>query len=207
MPTKLINIYKVKYMTRIISSWGIVAVLTISLLIIAFFLTHKYRYALLMKVGFEPSSLCSGKTDIISLNNYLDNGGDVNLNIEVKDHELTEEYDDNLEYTGSLLHCAILFDQTQIVKLLLEHGANPNIYGFESDSNKNYQKAKTTPLLRTILRSADQEIILLLLDYGANPNFADQNGDIPFYSLSEKRKNYSDCSIGSTVFCNKQHNQ
>jgi hypothetical protein len=72
-----------------------------------------------MKVGFEPSNLCSGNTDIASLNSYLDDGNDVNLNVVIKDHELTEEYDDRREHNGSLLHCAILFNQTKIVKLLL----------------------------------------------------------------------------------------
>jgi ankyrin repeat protein len=194
-------------MTKNKLPWKILTASTIFLLLIAFLLIYRYRYDLLMKVGFEPSNLCSGSTDIASLGSYLDDGGDVNLGVVVKDYELTEEYDYSREHSGSLLHCAILFNQTTKVKLLLKRGANPNLHGFESTSSKNYQKEKTTPLARTILRSADQEIILLLLDYGANPNFADQNGDIPFHSLSQKKKNYPDCSIGSTVRCNKHHNQ
>jgi ankyrin repeat protein len=175
-------------MTRNRLHWVITAIPTFFILLIAFLMIYRYRYSLLMKVGFEPSNLCSGNTDIASLNSYLDDGNDVNLNVVIKDHELTEEYDDRREHNGSLLHCAILFNQTKIVKLLLKHGASPNFYGFESDGNNNYQKAKITPLLRAVSRSVDQEIILLLLDYGANPNFADQDGNIPFHSLSEKKR-------------------
>ena len=62
-----------------------------------------------------------------------------------------------LGYTA--LHMAVKEDNEEHCKVLLENGADPNVFGVKSDYFK-------TPLHR----ARTQKVVQLLLKYGADPN-------------------------------------
>ena len=63
----------------------------------------------------------------------------------------------SLGYTA--LHMAVKEDNEEHCKVLLENGADPNVFGVKSDYFK-------TPLHR----ARTQKVVQLLLKYGADPN-------------------------------------
>jgi ankyrin repeat protein len=67
---------------------------------------------------------------------------------------------------STALHMAVMYERFDIVKLLLEKGADPNNF-FESERGKG-----PTP----IMRAKSKEMVCILLRFGADPNFTDGNG-------------------------------
>lgn len=89
-------------------------------------------------------------------------------------------------YTGNtLLNKAVSYADTQvgyeIVKLLLEHGANPNQVGYCAE----------LPLETAFLTP---KVVALLLEYGANPNQANGLGYVPLHRII-----YEDAEIAIPV--------
>jgi serine/threonine protein kinase len=88
-------------------------------------LLHQYRYAFLTIVGLQPRDLCKviRNNDLVPLNDYLNHGGSTNVNVAINDHE--SDYQGYVY--GSLLHCAIEYEQTKIALDLLDRGADSNL--------------------------------------------------------------------------------
>lgn len=97
------------------------------------------------------------------INSFLKRNNDINI----------------INYGGfTLLHYAVLDGDEELVKFLLENGANPNI---QSNINKN------TPLhINSSIGSQKEKtinIMRLLLENGANPNIQDEKGWTPLMEL------------------------
>jgi len=74
--------------------------------------------------------------------------------------------------------CAVPAHRLELVRLLLEQGADPNC----SDENG-------TPLKNAIAVEEDCELVRLLLEYGADPTTGDDNGVTPFeYAVTGRMK-------------------
>jgi ankyrin repeat protein len=152
---------------------------------IALFSGYQYRYILLSKAGFQPLGLCYESMDIVSVNDYLNQGG-ANTMMELPGSEA------KVFAYYPLLHCAIKFQHTEIIRSLLNHGADPNVYSFDEHTNiySSYQhtqyvkNSKATSLHRAIIYLSNHEIIDLLLNQGANPNLSDQDGNTPVHYLA-----------------------
>ncbi len=78
------------------------------------------------------------------------------------------------DFGCTALHDAVFYDLPDIVKLLLESGANPNIRDKESGS---------TPLDKAI-SDGYADIVELLLLYGADANARDRNGQTPLHEAA-----------------------
>jgi serine/threonine protein kinase len=154
---------------------------------------YQHRYAIFKLSGIESSSLCKwisrgyeytifdynsgekNRAGTLSLDNYLNHGGDVNIIIIIneQDGESSMHYKDS----GTLLHCAIANRQVKFVKDLLERGANPNTKSTEVTtdvtSDKEEKRIILTPLQRTNNKDkhdkSDEydEIRRYLIEYGA----------------------------------------
>jgi ankyrin repeat protein len=70
----------------------------------------------------------------------------------------------------SLLWCAVRKHSTDTVKLLLDHGSNPNHYGKDFDGTKTYYHGEPRSPLAKAMKFHREEIAELLLDYGADPH-------------------------------------
>jgi ankyrin repeat protein len=131
-----------------------------AILMISIPLIYQYRYGFLTTLGLPPRDLCTviEKQDIKSLHEYLTHGVSINANVAIS----------NDGRTGSLLHCALVYNQDVIVKDLLENGASLD----SIDSNNK------TPLIAAI--SARQlDLVKLLIAKGAEVNDRDSNGQTP----------------------------
>jgi uncharacterized protein len=99
------------------------------------------------------------------------------------------------EHNGeTVLHCVAGGSDTRAVRLLLDHGANPNIrtkpgmttYGLWRDARVRGE----TPLHRAAAWGSP-EVIQLLLDAGADPTIRDANNDTPLSWASWYRREKS----------------
>ncbi len=70
----------------------------------------------------------------------------------------------------SPLHRAVIMGHTDIVEILLKHGANPN--GLTPGN---------TRILHIAIRCKKYDIIECLMKYGADPNLPDSNGNYPIH--------------------------
>ncbi|MBN8542811.1 MAG: ankyrin repeat domain-containing protein [Alphaproteobacteria bacterium] len=83
---------------------------------------------------------------------------------------------DALDNEGiSALHYCVINGLYALAKLLLNHGANPNIMSPES---------KVTPLTIAALER-QRDMVELLIHYGANPNICTQDGKSPLELMPE----------------------
>jgi serine/threonine protein kinase len=157
-------------------SWKSIAVYTVSTAILIFL--YHYRYAFLTPIHIQPKNICSADSSVSSVSDYLDHGGNINATMEVSWPEGSETYG----YTYyPLVHCAIKFNKTEILKNLLVRGADPNIYSYNPQSRIR----KETPLHLAIFMSGKQEIVKTLLDNGANSSLLDQDGNSPLHNLAQ----------------------
>jgi ankyrin repeat protein len=98
------------------------------------------------------------------------------------------------EHLSHLLVKAITNGQTEIVRLLLEHGANPN------GTPEN-----PSPLIEGIT-NGQTEIVRLLLEHGANPNGTPENPSPLIEAIRHSRTSIVsilleyDCFLGNTAF-------
>jgi serine/threonine protein kinase len=138
-------------------------------------IVYQYRYGFLSLVNLPSHDLCKviQKSDLKSLQDILSHGASIDATV-----VFSESWNDDLYYekeTGSLLHCAVYYNQARIAKYLLEHGANPNLL---SNSEFRFGTYSSTPLNWIIEKkcqaedddfcwSARHKIINLLLEHKA----------------------------------------
>eukprot|EP00526_Cylindrotheca_closterium_P003225 CAMPEP_0113647790 /NCGR_PEP_ID=MMETSP0017_2-20120614/25322_1 /TAXON_ID=2856 /ORGANISM="Cylindrotheca closterium" /LENGTH=1578 /DNA_ID=CAMNT_0000559917 /DNA_START=812 /DNA_END=5548 /DNA_ORIENTATION=+ /assembly_acc=CAM_ASM_000147 len=82
---------------------------------------------------------------------------------------------DSTQDGKTMLLCTILYQRLDVAKLLLEHGADPNISDKDGD----------TPLIDASMYG-NTNIVELLLEKGADPNVCIKNGDTALYIASNK---------------------
>jgi serine/threonine protein kinase len=138
--------------------WKGVAIAAI-ILSISVSLIDRYRYALLTTIGLPPRDLCQviRKNDKRSFHEYLSQGVSVNANVEIFKKEAV--------ITGSLLHCAIEYRQTEIIAYLVRNGADLN--SLNSD--------RQSPLMFAV-QSANDSAVKYLIQSGVNPNIMEDTG-------------------------------
>jgi serine/threonine protein kinase len=149
-------------------SWTNEAIYGITLLTL--FFCYPYRHVLLLKAGIQPNDFCSSNMDIANINDYINHGGDINIEV-----SLPFDFDPRVdEQNLSLLNCAIKFNKVEIVKSLLNHGADFNAHG----------SYPYTALHEAVLYSSNKHIIEMLLEAGSNPNAAVLDGNTPVHCLA-----------------------
>ena len=121
----------------------------------------------------------------------MDHGANVNL---ANDKGWTPLYqavkNRNLE-TGAvpLLKTGTLTSELELIKIVLDHGADPNIRMKANSQGRNGQggtwlnEAGATPFLRAAL-NGDVTVMKMLLPYGADPNLATNDGTTPLMALA-----------------------
>jgi len=117
--------------------------------------------------------------------------------------------EDNIVFVRSPLSTAIEMKNLELVKLLVEHGAdvnpkfpNPNplseaaaagskeiiLYLLEKGADVNrIDDMGFAPVHNAVLKKVNSEILTLLLEHGANPDIKDPNGETPlFYAVRNR---------------------
>jgi serine/threonine protein kinase len=172
-------------------------------------LLHQYRYAFLTIVGLQPRDLCKviRNNDLAPLNDYLNHGGSTDVSVMINDQD---SKDQGYDY-GSLLHCAIEYEQTNIALNLLKRGADTNLRNSKglaplhqvivSDlpepQKKNLLQAlvahnadvnatsnnSESPLILAI-KKQDPELVRSLIKLKADPNSTDKEKPLLWHILS-----------------------
>ena len=104
---------------------------------------------------------------------YPDLGDATPLHFSIRHRHLSRAYGSG-HYVGGFTEPEL---HIEVVKLLLEHGANPNATMIEGGESGN-----RTPLHRAA-RFYSPNTARLLLEHGANPNAQDETGETPLYHL------------------------
>jgi len=86
------------------------------------------------------------------------------------------------QHADTALGLAVLSNRTEMVQLLLQHGANPNL-GVSRDSLGRF-----APPLSVAAQHGNPEIIDLLLGAGADPAKANNMGDLPIHYAARSGK-------------------
>jgi serine/threonine protein kinase len=132
--------FRVQRGNQIRFPWKGVAISAI-ILSISVSLINRYRYSFITTVGLVPHGLCEAikQQDVKFIDEYISQGGNVNAEVEIRD---SGDSGDSLNpiATGSLLHCAIAYQNAEIVEYLLKNGADPN------SSSHYLGKDASTPL-------------------------------------------------------------
>jgi serine/threonine protein kinase len=157
-------------------------------------LSYQHRYAFLTLAGLPPQDLCTAieKNDLLPLNEYLNHGGNVNINVTISDNPLSGNG------SGSLLHCAIEHDKMDIAENLLKRKANPNELNGQGSTplhqviNKyrhvqEYTATKSADLVFLIDKKTNSEclgkkisrFLKLLVDHKADLNARNSRGESP----------------------------
>lgn len=111
------------------------------------------------------------------------------------DHGANTEVDGEFSGDTPLYYAASAGNSVEIVKILLEHGANPNV---RMTAELGYDFP-----LHEAARTGDKDVVLLLLAFGANPCAkcgATWLGSI-LAILSGERNQYTACQMASTEEC------
>jgi serine/threonine protein kinase len=145
-------------------------------------LIYEYRYAFIAKLGSPLYEVCQKieRKDLKSLRRHLDRGLDVNANVAIK---YGGSHGDSIE-SGSLLHCAIEHRQIEIIKELLDRGADIN--SLNSDSSSPIYHAIDSCCQTDDMKTAEMKIVSLLLEKKANINIKDRDGRTPLRLAVEK---------------------
>jgi serine/threonine protein kinase len=145
-------------------------------------LIYEYRYAFIAKLGSPLYEVCQKieRKDLKSLRRHLDRGLDVNANVAIK---YGGSHGDSIE-SGSLLHCAIEHRQIEIIKELLDRGADIN--SLNSDSSSPIYHAIDSCCHTDDMKTAEMKIVSLLLEKKANINIKDRDGRTPLRLAAEK---------------------
>ncbi|WP_310412927.1 ankyrin repeat domain-containing protein [Chamaesiphon sp. OTE_8_metabat_110] len=148
---------------------------TIAATILAIFvpLIYEYRYAFTTRLGFPARDICDAieRNDVTSLQQYLDRGVSVNATVVNAGRSYIAV---SPSRAGSLLHCAIEHKQVEIVKYLLENGAN--IYTLNSNSWAPIHEAINMPCGDDKDCARRTQIIMYLLDYKTDINLKGSDG-------------------------------
>jgi serine/threonine protein kinase len=145
-------------------------------------LIYEYRYAFIAKLGSPLYEVCQKieRKDLKSLRRHLDRGLDVNANVAIK---YGGSHGDSIE-SGSLLHCAIEHRQIEIIKELLDRGADIN--SLNSDSSSPIYHAIDSCCHTDDMKTAEMKIVSLFLEKKANINIKDRDGRTPLRLAVEK---------------------
>lgn len=92
--------------------------------------------------------------------------------------------------TGSILYNAVRKNQTEVVKKLLEHGADANFVDEEGE----------TPIFSALYSEIDQEIRNSLHKYGANMNHINKAGNTPLMHTAIMSLKYGYQSTDEAIF-------
>jgi Protein kinase domain/Ankyrin repeats (many copies)/Ankyrin repeat len=180
--------FRIQTGTKIGFPWKGMAIVT-AIATIFVPLIYLYRYAFIARLGLPAYEICNTiqAGDIQTLDEHLNRGLDINANVAIHDDDGTKGYP--IE-TGSLLHCAIAHRQIEIIKDLLDRGADVESLNsgnlspindaicFCSDYDESCQTAAG--------KTADTKIVSLLLEHKANINAEDRNGNTPIRSAVQK---------------------
>ncbi|GFY65492.1 uncharacterized protein TNIN_39921 [Trichonephila inaurata madagascariensis] len=98
-----------------------------------------------------------------------------------KDGKFGDYINDNIYVRPALILAASKGGKIEIIKLLLENGANPNIQDERGDT------ALFAHIMFGLPRNADSKITELLLKHGADPNIKNDNGDSTLYWACYRR--------------------
>ena len=138
----------------------------------------------------SKADICANKIILSSMRNAIFIG-DINVldNLLIKHPGLINEVND---FGGGLLFSAIACGNQDIVKLLLEHGADTNEVdktGYTPLSKlleeRYSQKKMFAGASSSRERTVNKEIIKALLMYNADPNYLDANGTTPLIKAIE----------------------
>ncbi|MFB2979310.1 ankyrin repeat domain-containing protein [Microseira sp. BLCC-F43] len=131
--------------------WGAIASLGMAT-IATMFVLNSYRWAILNRLGFEPTgTICYDANEI---RNYINQGGNPN----------------SLKDPTSLLGCAAAFNNKELALLLIAKGADVNALNQWSQ----------TPL-HWAAQNNSKDVAQLLIVKGANVNAKEQSGDTPLH--------------------------
>jgi serine/threonine protein kinase len=135
-------------------------------------LVHEYRYAFITKLGSPLYEVCQTieRKDRKSLRRHLDRGLDINANVAIK---YDGEYGNSIE-SGSLLHCAIEHGQIEIIKDLLDRGADIN--SLNSDGLSPIYHAVDSCCQTDDMKTIGMRVVSLFLDKKADINIKGQDG-------------------------------
>lgn len=86
--------------------------------------------------------------------------------------------DESDEYKATSLHYATIYENIELIKLLLEYGANPNAQDAQG---------KRTPLHMAIMCD-NKDIARLLVEYGADPSLKDLTYATPITLINQSNK-------------------
>jgi ankyrin repeat protein len=175
------NWFRIQRGTKIGFPWRGAA---IAATILAIFvpLSYEYRYAFITRLGFPALDICDaiGRNDVKSLHQYLDRGVSVNANVVTDEHG-----GDGRDWTigtGSLLQCAIERNQVEIVKYLLDNGAEIDSLGSEVKTSLFQMIHTGCPKVEDDKNKdcdRQRQILRYLLESKANINRKDIDGLTP----------------------------
>jgi serine/threonine protein kinase len=145
-------------------------------------LIYEYRYVFIAKLGSPLYEVCQKieRKDLKSLRRHLDRGLDVNANVAIK---YGGSYGDSIE-SGSLLHCAIEHRQIEIIKELLERGADIN--ALNSNGSSPIYHAMDSCCQTDNMKTDDMRVVSLFLEKRADVNIKVQDGRTPLRLAVEK---------------------
>jgi Protein kinase domain/Ankyrin repeats (many copies) len=163
--------FRIQRGTKISFPWkGMAISVTIAAIFVP--LIYSYRYAFISRLGLPAYEICNTiqAGDIQTLDEYLDRGLDVNANVAIK---YGGSHGDSIE-SGSLLHCAIEHRQVEIIKELLDRGADIN--SPNSDGSSPIYHAIALCCQTDNMKTADMRVVSLFLDKKADVNIKGQDG-------------------------------
>ncbi len=156
--------FRIQTGTKIGFPWRGTA-LTAAILVILAPLIYRYRYALLTSIGITSHEPCEliGENNRKSLDEYLAHGVSINASVGVGEFIEFGKY--RIGGTGSLLHCAIQSEQTEIMADLIRKGADIHILN----------SAGYSPLMVAV-QNSNASAVRNLLQAGADPHAVDRKG-------------------------------
>lgn len=123
----------------------------------------------IMAAGFTPLHLACLKGDFEMVEKLIELGADINIVSETSRFDIQFEDESENYYLGkneTALHLAIFNEHIELIKLLIEKGADANVRDGDG----------VTQLLKAMRGNFDFELIELFIKHGADITVADQEG-------------------------------
>jgi serine/threonine protein kinase len=159
--------------------------ITAILLSILMPLVYRYRYVFITRMGLPAYEICNTiqAGDIQTLTKHLDRGLDVNANVSIGNGV---DYQGSIE-SGSLLHCAINYKQIEIIKDLLDRGADIAFLSSHGMNSISYAIDSCPEYDKKSCQINTMNIVDLLLNHNVNNvNIKDRDGRTPILLAVEK---------------------
>lgn len=143
---------------------------------------------LLLEHGANPN--IKNKFGMTVLHLAIKNINDIKIKLDTVKYLLDFNCDVNIGASNTItpLMYSIMTVDNDLIKLLLDYGANPNVF-----NNKNYSSLTMAILLNEVHKSL--EITKLLLENGADPNAKNSFGDTSFFSCMRVNNQYKSIEI------------